>query len=262
VQKPLILEARNKYTLRDGPIGGEQYPWASPQGDSSGAFPPAAILDVGLPSSLAVLGGHTGPSACTYTWTVEWVDGPKREAIFDGVIGGPGSRRPGNNTDHGNDRSSGLTSERAPGLASKLSPDNAAPYREQGASSSSAAMREATETIVLQGSAGTTYRMNVRTQGTRRISVQESCSSEMNDSGGARSSQQQLSQQQHERVDRSAHLLVHFMPVRREIRSLMVDDREQLLNSMHRLWELPTSEGRLLYGSAYLDVHDLNNVHR
>jgi hypothetical protein len=118
-------------------------------------------------------------------------------------------------------------------------------------------MREATETIVLQGSAGTTYRMNVRTQGTRRISVQESCSSEMNDSGGARSSQQQ-----HERVDRSAHLLVHFMPVRREIRSLMVDDREQLLNSMHRLWELPTSEGRLLYGSAYLDVHDLNNVHR
>ena len=74
----------------------------------------------------------------------------------------------------------------------------------------------------------------------------------------ARSSQQQ----QHERVDRSAHWLVHFMPVRREIRSLMVDDREQLLNSMHRLWELPTSEGRLLYGSAYLDVHDLNNVHR
>jgi hypothetical protein len=52
------------------------------------------------------------------------------------------------------------------------------------------------------------------------------------------------------------------MPVRREIRSLMASDRELFLDSLHRLWVLPTAEGRARYGPAYLDVHDLNNVHR
>jgi len=263
----LIIEARNKYTIRDGPIGGGQYPWASPQGDSSGAFPPAAILDVGLPSSLAVLGGSSSPSACTYTWTVEWVDGPRRQAIFDGVVGGRGSRRPGNIADDVNDNGPGSASERVAGLASRLSATaaSASPTGDSSYLPSSVAVeREATETVVLYGSSGTTHPMNVNTQGTRRITVQESCFSGLNPSQSniTPQPQQPAQEQQSAEVHRSAHLLVHFMPVRREIRSLMVDDRELLLNAMHRLWELPTAEGRLLYGPSYLDVHDLNNVHR
>ena len=70
---------QNKYTRRDGLIGGGSYRWAD------GAT--AAIIDVGLTATLGLVGDkdlHPDVSSCEYTWEVSWVSGPSGRAMFDG----------------------------------------------------------------------------------------------------------------------------------------------------------------------------------
>jgi hypothetical protein len=86
-----------------------------------------------------------------------------------------------------------------------------------------------------------TFEITFDFPGTRTIQLTETCATE---------------------PQKSVEIKVHVMAVRREIRGLMQDDRDRFLDAFHKLWVLPTAEGRELYGMAYIDVHDLNNVHR
>ncbi|CAM9612742.1 unnamed protein product [Choristocarpus tenellus] len=49
--------------------------------------------------------------------------------------------------------------------------------------------------------------------------------------------------------------------VRREIRTLTDEDREELLDAMYVMWELDTVEGREKYGPDYMSVWDLGLLH-
>lgn len=198
-------------------------------------------MDVGLPSRLTVLGGSAFPAACAYTWAVAWVDGPSGEAIFDGVVGGRGSRKPGEDND--GDHDTNLTAAAAAAAQTLNLPPVAV-------ASSNPPWAEGAAVTAVNGSAGASYQLNVPTQGTRRVTVRERCPNSV------------TSPPSTPYATRTASLVVHFLPVRREIRSLMAADRELFLDSLRRLWALSTAEGRQRYGSAYLDVHDLNNVHR
>lgn len=54
---------------------------------------------------------------------------------------------------------------------------------------------------------------------------------------------------------------MHSVYVKREIRSLTVEDREDFLNAMHTMWKYSTKEGRKTYGSAFTGIDELVSVH-
>ncbi|CAM9190527.1 unnamed protein product, partial [Discosporangium mesarthrocarpum] len=49
--------------------------------------------------------------------------------------------------------------------------------------------------------------------------------------------------------------------VRREIRTLEEDEREELFDAMLTLWDIHTDEGKSIYGDGYVDVWDINRLH-
>ncbi|CAM9151095.1 unnamed protein product [Choristocarpus tenellus] len=62
-------------------------------------------------------------------------------------------------------------------------------------------------------------------------------------------------------VTRRMEEIVMSKYVRREIRSLLEDEREELFDAMSTLWNVRTSTGKALYGEDYIDVWDINHLH-
>jgi hypothetical protein len=54
---------------------------------------------------------------------------------------------------------------------------------------------------------------------------------------------------------------VHCLYVKREVRSLTLEDREAFLNAMHTLWKVPTLQGRDKYGPEYTGSDVFVSVH-
>lgn len=101
---------------------------------------------------------------------------------------------------------------------------------------------DTTNSIFVDGTEGHKIAVNVRDPRSVIFSVIKTCRTEQFVSRASR--------------------MVHFMPIRREIRSLFPKDRIRFLDVFHSIWRIPTVIGRQEYGKFYLDVHDLNNLHR
>lgn len=55
--------------------------------------------------------------------------------------------------------------------------------------------------------------------------------------------------------------IAHCVYVKREIRSLTVEDRENVLDAMFTMWRVGTKEGRQTYGSEYTGLDRFTSVH-
>eukprot|EP00752_Nemacystus_decipiens_P012221 g10835.t1 len=65
-----------------------------------------------------------------------------------------------------------------------------------------------------------------------------------------------------EEVVRTTSVEVFCKYVRREIRSLFDDERDQMFDAMKVLWDVPIEEGRDLYGPDYMDVWTIDKFHQ
>jgi len=237
------LLVQNRYTERDGAVGGGEYHWAN--GKES------FIIDVGLPCRIipehlskafpfdstireskmerlksknndkARGEGAVVSSPCSYAWEIELEVEPSGEPLFDGHWAGALNQENA-------DKKRSLSEKRKATLL---------PPRHQGPS----------------------FEGQVLTPGTYLFTVTEDCALDQTTSlhaNGDKSAARQSVQ------SRTALARVHFMPVRRELRSLFPFDRNKFLDAFRKLWVVPTFEGRRRWGQAYLDVHDLSNVHR
>ncbi|CBJ33496.1 tyrosinase [Ectocarpus siliculosus] len=61
---------------------------------------------------------------------------------------------------------------------------------------------------------------------------------------------------------RSSDVEVFSKYVRREIRSLFDDERDQMFDAMKVLWDVDIDEGKVLYGPDYLDVWTIDQFHQ
>ncbi|CAM9131049.1 unnamed protein product, partial [Discosporangium mesarthrocarpum] len=62
-------------------------------------------------------------------------------------------------------------------------------------------------------------------------------------------------------VMRRSETTVLCMYVRREIRTLLEDERQALFDAMRIMWDVSTEEGRKIYGEGYTSAWDLNVIH-
>jgi len=263
----LGIAVSNRYTERDGPIGGGIYAWGSGR--------TRAIIDVAYPAWLSPKGARGDP-ACTYAWRFVLTHVPTGEPLFDGKYawgyksgsGPPVVDRQGAHPTPppprlAHDGKVFKLTMPGPGThavtLTEVCPLAAPPGGNETSEGTAAAaapnsgVRPSEELLTFQG---TTPAAAKSPAGRRRAD-------DVSNHGGPTRSPALGTF-----TKRSAKLTLHFMAVRREIRSLFPEDRDRFLDAFASLWKVPTEEGRRRYSGsaahplAYLDVHDLNNVHR